>query len=250
MPDARARRRAVQQEFERAAELFAQRTEGRFDALRAVEFARVERGHSVLEVAAGTGNFLSLFAEVADLLVAVDLTLGMLQQAAARFPRMQLLAADAEQIPIRSRSFDLVACAQAFHHLREPIPVLKEMRRVVKRGGHVLVVDQVGPEKYEEVVVLNELEILRDPSHAVTRPPSAFRIMMWAAGLEVIDEKIHSSEQRLSAWMWPGEFPPERIEAVRDFIERRGHETGKDFRRDGEDWVFTRRRIMLLARPI
>ncbi len=48
--------------------------------------------------------------------------------------------------------------------------------------------------------------------------------------------------------MWPGEFPQERIDATRDFVERFGSETGMDFERDGDDWVFTRRRIMLLAR--
>jgi hypothetical protein len=47
--------------------------------------------------------------------------------------------------------------------------------------------------------------------------------------------------------MWPGEFENERIEKTLRFVEQHGHETGMDFERDGDDYVFTRRRIMLLA---
>jgi hypothetical protein len=122
------------------------------------------------------------------------------------------------------------------------------MRRVVKPGGSVLVVDQVAPERFETAWMMNQLDLLRDPSHAVSRPPSAFRIMIRSAGLEIVDEKIVASRSRLSKWMWPGEFPPERIERVRQFIGRHGGETGMDFERDGDDYTFTRHRIMLLAR--
>ena len=114
-------------------------------------------------------------------------------------------------------------------------------------GGRVLVVDQVSTESFEETAMRHELEVLRDPSHAATRPPSALRIMVGAAGLSIVDEKIVAAEQRLSRWMWPGEFPPERIESVRSFIAARGDETGMDFRPDGDDWVFERRRMMILA---
>jgi hypothetical protein len=124
---------------------------------------------------------------------------------------------------------------------------LGEMRRVAAPDGRVLIVDQVAPERFEEAVAMNELEVLRDPSHAASRPPSAFRVMLAAAGLRIIDERIVSSEQRLSTWMWSQEFPPERIDKVRDFIARRGDETGMGFERDGDDWVFERRRMMLLA---
>ncbi len=47
--------------------------------------------------------------------------------------------------------------------------------------------------------------------------------------------------------MWPGEFPEERIRRVRNFIVNRGGETGMGWRPDGDDWVYTRRRIMLLS---
>ena len=238
--------RAVQEEFDRAAAGFAERTQGRFDDMDVVAFSRVSADESALEVGAGTGNFLSLFKGHAARLIALDLTAGMLAQA-RRHEGLDLVQGDAHALPFASRSVDLVMSAQALHHIHDPVPVLAEMRRVSTDGGRVLVVDQHATESYEESGAMNELELIRDPSHAVSRPPSAFRVMVQAAGLTIVDERLWSGTNTLSQWMWPGEFPQERIDAVRAFIERRGHQTGMDFERAGDDWVFTRRRMMILA---
>lgn len=236
----------VRAEFDRAAAHFAERTRGRFDHLDPVGFSRVRPGDTVVEVGAGTGNFLALFAGVAGRRVAVDLTPAMLEQA-REHGGMDLVVGDGRRLPLRSASADLVASAQALHHVHRPAAVVKEMRRVAKAGGRVLLVDQVATERYEEALMMSRLELARDPSHALSRPPSAYRMIVRAAGLEIVDERLDESEQRLSSWMWPGEFPEERIAAVRDLIEKIGPETGMGFERDGDDWVFTRRRLMLLA---
>jgi len=236
----------IRTEFDRAAAGFAQRTKGRFDHMDVVAFSRLAPGQTVVEVGAGTGNFLSLFRGVAELMVAVDLTPAMLEQA-RRHGDLRLVAGDGRRLPLPSGSVDLVASAQALHHVHEPATVVKEMRRVARSGGRILLVDQVATERYEEALMMTELELARDPSHAMSRPPSAYRMMVRAAGLEIVDERVTESEQRLSSWMWPGEFPEERIAAVARLIEQIGPETGMGFERDGDDWVFVRRRLMLLA---
>lgn len=236
----------IRGEFGRAAGHFAARTAGRFDALDVVAFSGANPGDTVVEVGAGTGNFLALFQEAAARLVAVDLTPAMLGEA-RRHEALHLVAGDGRRLPLKSASADLVTSAQALHHVHDPAAVVKEMRRVTRPGGRVLVVDQVATERYEEALMMTQLELARDPSHAMSRPPSAYRMIARSAGLEILDERVVESEQRLSTWMWPGEFPDERIAAVSDLIEKIGPETGMGFERDGDDWVFTRRRLMLLA---
>jgi ubiquinone/menaquinone biosynthesis C-methylase UbiE len=200
-----------------------------------------------VEVGAGTGAFLSLFAHQQAQLVGIDLTEAMLRQGRADHPEIAFAAGDARRLPLGSHSVDLVASAQMLHHIHKPLPILNEMRRVAKRGGRVLIVDQVAPERYEEAIAMNELEITRDPTHAASRPASAFRALILATGLRVTDERIEEGRLRLSQWMWPGEFPDARMEAVRAFIKQRGSETGMEFEPDGDDYVFTRRRMALLA---
>jgi SAM-dependent methyltransferase len=237
----------VVEEFTRAAAGFAERTKGRFEGLDAVAFSHTAGGDVLVEVGAGTGHFLSLFEEVAGALIAVDVTPAMLERARKDHPTVIPVLGDGARLPLRSSSIDLVTSAQMLHHVMRPLPILSEMRRVVAPSGSVLIVDQVAPERFEEAVAMTELETIRDPSHAASRPPSAFRVLVQAAGLEVAEERIVESRSRFSAWMWPGEFPATRIELVRAFIEQRGHETGMDFEPDGADYLFTRRRIMLRA---
>ena len=241
-------RRAVQEEFGRAAPGFAERTRGRFDNLNVVEFARMQPGESVCEVGAGTGNFLSLFSGRAGWLVAADLTPSMLSESRRRFDEVTAVCADGLRLPFRSASIDVVASAQTLHHIHEPVPFIMEMRRVAR--SRVLVVDQIAPESLEQATVRNRLEVLRDPTHATSRPASAFRIVMLAAGLEIVDERFVESRSRLSGWMWPGEFSEDRIVAVRNFIERYGDQTRMDWQEENDDWSFLVRRLMLLARPL
>ena len=241
-------RDTVQAEFERAAKTFAQRTAGRFDQMDVARFSGVAPGATVLEVGAGTGNFLALFDDGTRRLVAVDVTAAMLLHARDRYPAMELIVADGAALPVAARSVDLVASAQALHHIREPLRVVKEMRRAVTLDGAVLIVDQVATERMEEAVMMNRLDRLRDPSHAGCRPPSALRIMVRAAGLEIEAEEIHESIERLSTWMSPEEFPEERIAAVERFVADHGAETGMQFEKDSDDWIYTRQRMMILAR--
>lgn len=244
MPD---NHKAIQEEFERSASGFAERTVGRFDGMDVPGFARVRSHESVLEIGAGTGNFLKTFEGRAARRIALDLTSAMLQEAGRRHEGIELVQGDGVRLPFRTGSVDLVASAQMLHHVSEPVPILMEMRRIAGGEGRILVVDQHATERYEEQAFMNQLEVLRDPTHAVSRPPSAFRVMLQAAALRIVDERLWEGENRLSQWMWPGEFPPERIAAVRDFIERFGSATGMEWRQEDDDWVFTRRRIMLLA---
>lgn len=237
----------VREEFTRAAATFAERTKGRFDDMNVVEFSRIEAGATVIEVGAGTGNFLDLFADTGSRLIAVDVTEAMLRSARQQFPSMDLVMGDAARLPFRSRSVDLVGCAQMLHHVHHPLRVLKEMRRVVADNGAVLVIDQAAPESYEQTAFMNELEGIRDPSHAASRSPSTMRVLLQSAGLVIVEEKLTTTTQRMSNWMAPGEFPQERFALVDDFIERFGSETGMGFRKEGGEWAFNRERMMFLC---
>lgn len=250
MPDDASRRAGITEEFTRAAAGFAERTKGRFDDMDVVAFSRVRPDEMVLEVGAGTGNFLALFEGASARRVAFDLTSAMLAEARRNYPGLQPVQGDAPNLPFVSGSVGLVASAQMLHHVWKPVPLLMEMRRVAGTSGRVLIVDQHATESYEEQAFMNQLEAIRDPSHAMSRAPSAFKVMIQAAGMEIVEARLWTGENTLGGWMWPGEFPPERIAAVRDFIERYGEETGMEWRRDGDDWKFTRRRIMLLAVPV
>ena len=41
-----------------------------------------------------------------------------------------------QELPFEDESFDIVSCRYAFHHFADPKPVISEMVRVCKTGGH------------------------------------------------------------------------------------------------------------------
>jgi ubiquinone/menaquinone biosynthesis C-methylase UbiE len=236
---------AVRQEFSRTAESFTRRTRDRYRGLGVVEFARSRPGERVLEVGAGSAGFLKHFAG-AGLAVALDLTPAMLELGQREHPWIACVVGDGGCLPFPTACFDLVASALVFHHLPDPLPMLREMARV--SHGRVLVVDQCASEDPEEAVAQTELERLRDPTHAASRPASAYRELMGAAGIAIVDERLVERRERLDQWITPEEFPADRIRAVLDFVERRASSTGMDFRREGDSWTYARRILMLLGR--
>jgi ubiquinone/menaquinone biosynthesis C-methylase UbiE len=239
---------AVRSEFTRTAPVVTQRTKRRFDDMNIVPFSRLRSGGSVLEAGVGTGVFLGLFEDVARLLVGVDVTEAMLVEARRSNPGLVLVGGDGRRLPLRSQTVDLATTAQTLHHVPEPLPFIEELRRVVRAEGFVLVVDQVATERYEETLLMNKLEAIRDPSHAASRSPSTMRSLILSAGLKIVDEKFVEERSTFESWMPPQEFPSDRIAETRSFIDRFGSETGMDFRKEGNELAFTRRRMAILAR--
>ncbi|MBM4068733.1 MAG: class I SAM-dependent methyltransferase [Planctomycetes bacterium] len=99
----------------------------------------------VLDIACGTGELERfLFNRWPDLrVVGVDLSRGMLRQAAAKasMSRADWLVAGSAALPLPDCAFDWAICANSFHYFREPERALGEMRRVLRFNGTLILVD-------------------------------------------------------------------------------------------------------------
>jgi ubiquinone/menaquinone biosynthesis C-methylase UbiE len=99
-----------------------------------------------LEVAIGTG--LNLAHYPSDVrLTGVDLSPEMLTMAEAGAKRtgraIELLEADAQDLPFADRSFDTVVCTYALCSVPDEVRAISEMQRVLKYGGRLILVDHV-----------------------------------------------------------------------------------------------------------
>jgi ubiquinone/menaquinone biosynthesis C-methylase UbiE len=103
-------------------------------------------GTMVLDVGAGTGKNLPYHPEGART-VAVDISPGMLERAARRAQRqgrdMDLILADAERLPFRDGAFDEAAATFVFCSVPDPVAGLREVRRVVRDGGRIHLLEHV-----------------------------------------------------------------------------------------------------------
>jgi ubiquinone/menaquinone biosynthesis C-methylase UbiE len=103
-------------------------------------------GGTILEVGVGTGKNVPRYPPDARV-VAVDLSPRMLKRAASRARRLgravDLVLADAEHLPFRDGAFDTVAATFVFCSVPDPVAGLGEMRRAVRAGGRVRLLEHV-----------------------------------------------------------------------------------------------------------
>ena len=102
----------------------------------------------VLEVGVGTGRNLSLYPPDARV-TAVDVSERMLEEASKRAGEaaqpVELEWADAEALPFADGTFDAVTATCVFCSVEDPVQGLREVRRVVKSGGEVRLLEHVRP---------------------------------------------------------------------------------------------------------
>ena len=103
-------------------------------------------GALVLEVGVGTGKNIPYHRGDART-VAVDISPRMLRRAALRAQRLErdvdFVLADAQHLPFRDHAFDAAADTFVFCSVPDPIAGLREMRRVVRDGGRVHLLEHV-----------------------------------------------------------------------------------------------------------
>jgi ArsR family transcriptional regulator len=94
----------------------------------------------------GDGLLTLMLAEVATHVTAIDISSEMLAQLAARakskgITNLEYVEGDIEDLPLPDASHDVVVASQALHHARAPGRCLAEARRILVRGGRLLVID-------------------------------------------------------------------------------------------------------------
>jgi SAM-dependent methyltransferase len=164
---------AIRRQFDRAAAaygtspIFAQG----HDLALMVEMAAPTAAMMVLDVGCAAGHTALAFAPHVRAVVGVDLSRDMLaeaaRQAAARgIKNVRWEEASAAALPYADATFDIVACRMVVHHFPALVPALAEMARVLKPGGQIIVVDIISPEDDALADFINQIEVLRDPSHS------------------------------------------------------------------------------------
>jgi ubiquinone/menaquinone biosynthesis C-methylase UbiE len=229
----------IQREFTKQAEQFAKsqsmRQKGGLEILPPL--AGVQPNHLVLDLACGPGFVALEFAKHAREVVGVDLTAEMLKQARALarredFKNATFRGADVNRLPLPNASFDLVVTRASFHHFLEPERVLKEMVRVLRPDGRILISDNTSKNDPEKRRLQNALEKLRDPSHVEMLPLRKWRKLFNDTGLQVVKENRLVQARDVEDWMALTQTPPQVRRKIRRRLKHsiRGDTTGQNVR--------------------
>lgn len=185
-----------------------------------VKMAAAGPADTSLDVACGPGLLACAFARVVRHAVGIDLTPAMLDQARKTQAEQELTnvtwqQGDVTALPYPDAHFSIVSSRFAFHHLLEPLVALKEMNRVCKPGGRVVVADMAPVA--EKASALNAEERLRDPSHTRAMPLEELRGLFAKAGLPDPRVETYRLGGELEDLLWrsfPNEGDADRVRQI------------------------------------
>lgn len=226
---------------------------------RLVQMAEATVTDRVLDIATGAGHTALAFAPHVREVVAYDLTEAMVREteknAAARgLTNVTTKQGPAEALPFPDCSFDVTAVRLASHHFADNAQAVREMARVTRNGGRVVIVDNYGPEDDALDAELQHLEKLRDASHVRSYKLSVWRITLESAGLRVtreVTERYSDTVRGMNfdEWVKRAKTPEDRVRELRSIFTQPSkalRDLLKIEQVDGEIW-FTLPQMTLIA---
>lgn len=136
----------------------------------------------LLDVGCGTGSFNAMLAAspLPARITGLDYSPSMCEianrkaAAAGLVGHVRYAAGDSEHLPFADASFDAVTCSNSFHHYPHQPAVLTEMRRVLRPGGRLLLIDGfrdniIGWFVFDVIIAAVEKEVHHAPWSAIHR---------------------------------------------------------------------------------
>ena len=205
-----------------------------------------------LDVATGTGFTAVALAPHVSHVTGIDVTAEMLDRARRLAHNEGVLnvtfeLGNAQATKFADRTYDIVTTRRAAHHFQDVPKFLREAYRVLRPKGRLGLVDMSPPEGTE--VFCNQIERLRDGSHAEAFTPNAWKSMVAKAGFRTRFSEVIGEHVTFERWLYPVELGGEVEAAVRAAWRSAGQETRRqlnaDYSNDVKSWK--KSRIVLVA---
>jgi ubiquinone/menaquinone biosynthesis C-methylase UbiE len=110
----------------------------------AVKYAEVKRGLVAADIGAGAGFITEELLRNGLNVIAVDQSLEMVNEMKKRFSNSkdaEFRLGESESLPLNNESVDLVFANMYLHHVETPAKAIKEMVRILKPGGKLIITD-------------------------------------------------------------------------------------------------------------
>jgi len=120
-----------------------------------VDSFSIEKGSLVADLGCGTGVLFDLIRRRVGpegMVIGVDFCSRMLKKARLNFPfdNIHTVDGDVENLPLQTDYFDYAVTFAAFAHFTNPIQVMKETSRILKKGGHFYIIHLLSSEELED----------------------------------------------------------------------------------------------------
>ena len=209
---------------------------------------------SVLDLGCGAGHASLVAAGQVAKVTAYDLSAQMLDVVAAAAKDKQLTNIDtcqgyAEALPFADESFEVVISRYSAHHWHDVPQALREVKRVLKPGGTVIIMDVMSPGHPVRDIWLQTVEALRDTSHVRNYASGEWLVMLNEAGL--ITQQLTTDRLPLEYGTWIARMRTPQVlsDAIRLYQQSASQEVQRYFELTA-DGSFTSDTIMAVARKL
>jgi ubiquinone/menaquinone biosynthesis C-methylase UbiE len=171
---------------------------------RVVELAHPQPDWVALDIATGSGHTALALAPHVKSAVGIDITAEMLREAEMlrndrSIANVTFRPGDVHNLPFDDGAFQLVTCRRSAHHFSNIRRALQEIRRVLVRGGRVVIDDRSVPEDDFADRCMNLLDTWHDESHVREYRPAEWRTMLEDAGFIVETVETYTRHRPLAA---------------------------------------------------
>jgi ubiquinone/menaquinone biosynthesis C-methylase UbiE len=212
------------------------------------------RGQSearVLDLGCGAGHLSFAVAPHVGAVVAYDLSTEMIDIVTREAKRRNLgnvstQEGRVESLPFEDASFDWVCTRYSAHHWTDIRKALSETRRVLKRGGGLIVIDTCAPVNPLLDTHLQTIELLRDGSHLRNYTSTEWKSLLMEAGFVIGAQSVWKIQIDFNAWIGRMKTPPVYVDAIRSLLQKAPREV-VDYFQVAEDGSFALDAIMMEA---
>ena len=106
-----------------------------------VRLSGLPRGARVADLGCGSGVFTDLLRQQGFQSVGLDISPKLIELGRRKYPGLELIEGDAENLPFETGSLDGVLLSGLVHHFPDPRKVVGEVRRVLRSGGRFVAFD-------------------------------------------------------------------------------------------------------------
>ena len=180
----------VREQYNKKAKIYDRRWQGylhkTLSFIKAWE--KISPSETVLDVACGTGELerLLLLDNPQQRITGVDISEEMLkvaQQKLSEFSQVSWKVAGSSELSLCNSCFDVVICANSFHYFEDPQGSLKEIQRVLKPNGRVIILDWC--KDYWVVWILDAVLQAFDSAHQQSYTQDEFHNLLTTAGFQI-----------------------------------------------------------------